>query len=149
MTVLHCMRAVQGTCALDAENVIRLLTFDAVSKDKAAGAALTQRTARLADLVKVASYRLPWTALCTEPRLCSYFVSRSTLLCSAVFANQDMHARRGMWLQALMMQNMGCGRALATHSCYNSAAASAALSYQHAHDGSRACIGLGACSGCM
>ena len=47
------MCAAQGTCALDAENVIRLLTFDAVDKDKAAGAALTQRTARLADLVKV------------------------------------------------------------------------------------------------
>lgn len=42
----------QGTCAFEAENVIKLLTFDAVESNKAAGSELTQLSARLADLIK-------------------------------------------------------------------------------------------------
>jgi len=43
---------VQGTCAFEAQNVIRLLTFDQVEKDKAAGQAATELSARLADLIQ-------------------------------------------------------------------------------------------------
>lgn len=42
----------QGTCAFEAQNVIRLLTFDQVEKDKAAGQAATELSARLADLIQ-------------------------------------------------------------------------------------------------
>ena len=45
----------QGTCALNAEHIIKLLTFDAIDKNKAAGSGVTEISARLADLVKVCS----------------------------------------------------------------------------------------------
>ncbi len=42
----------QGTCAFEAQNVIKLLTFDQVEKEKAAGQASTDLSARLADLIQ-------------------------------------------------------------------------------------------------
>ena len=42
----------QGTCAFEAQNVIKLLTFDQVEKEKAAGQASTALSARLADLIQ-------------------------------------------------------------------------------------------------
>jgi hypothetical protein len=44
--------ASQGTCAFEAQNVVKLLTFDQVEKNKAAGQAATELSARLADLIK-------------------------------------------------------------------------------------------------
>ena len=43
---------VQGTCAFEAQNVIKLLTFDQVEKEKAAGQASTDLSARLADMIQ-------------------------------------------------------------------------------------------------
>ena len=42
----------QGTCAFEAQNVIKLLTFDQVDKDKVAGRAATELSVRLADLIQ-------------------------------------------------------------------------------------------------
>ena len=47
-----CWLASQGTCAFEAQNVVKLLTFDQVEKNKAAGQAATELSARLADLIK-------------------------------------------------------------------------------------------------
>lgn len=52
----HCRCDVQGTCALNAEHIIKLLTFDAIDKNKAAGSDVTEISARLADLVKVCAW---------------------------------------------------------------------------------------------
>ena len=68
---------------MDAENVIKLLTFDAVEKNKAVGSELTHISARLSDLIKVfpsSSYEA-WT--CTDPvvvvAVCAFFVTCITM----------------------------------------------------------------------
>ena len=51
----------QGTCAFEAQNVIKLLTFDQVEKEKAAGQASTDLSARLADLIQNYKGAMPAT----------------------------------------------------------------------------------------
>jgi hypothetical protein len=43
---------VQGKCAFEADNVVKLLTFDMIENNKAQGVDKTQLSARLADVIK-------------------------------------------------------------------------------------------------
>ena len=76
MSVTQREAVLQGTCAFEAQNVIKLLTFDQVDKDKAAGRAATELSARLADLIQD-YHGAPWAhsslmmpcTLCNAPAL--------------------------------------------------------------------------------
>lgn len=111
---------VQGTCALDAENVVKLLTFNEVEADKAAGSALTQRTARLAELINVTRSLLP-------PLACRSLILSHAPRCITCL-HHSLNGRRGSACH--MARRMSSDNALASclHSCCTESAACKPLS---------------------